>query len=248
MPSAAPAAPPQPAPVTGTAAVSSGSNVTPDLFGLWTSSNSNKFWAQVNEPAAKAAPPIQVNASVEIYELTKPQAFSIQDAFAGGSDTERKNILLKLRDGVFPKAARTIGLAQRACETGQTSDVSCIREYRYPTEFDTDKSGMAIPTAFETRNLGWGMSLNVSEPGKDGDYSVVIEVDTVALESTAHYSASKADVKGGITQPIFTNEQIMTRVRMMPGIPKLVGMYSPFKDDKTGDVLRLVFVTVQPDK
>ena len=39
-------------------------------------------------------------------------------------------------------------------KSGQRSKVESIREVRYPSEFDSDKSGLPVPTAFELKNQG----------------------------------------------------------------------------------------------
>jgi hypothetical protein len=248
MSSTAPAGAPQPPATLRAAPATSGSNAILEPISLHSANiDSNEFLAPM-KPDPKAGPPIQLDVTVEVYEFTKLQAFSVQKAFAEGTDSERKTILLKIRDGWYPGSVTSVAFGERSCETGQTSEVSSIQEYRYPTEFNDDKSGMAIPTGFETRNLGTMMLLNVSPPGEDGGYLAGVQINTVGLESTAHYSASKADSQGSITQPIFTTERIITNLRLTPGVPKLVGAYAPFSDDTVKSVLRLVFVTIQPDR
>ena len=206
----------------------------------------------------------QVNASVEIYELSQPQAFAVQKTFAGGSNEERSTRLLNLRKGTSANGIKTIAVGQRSCLTGESSQVSSLKEYRYPTEFDV-RSGFSVPSAFECRNIGCTMALTVSAD-KEGFYSVKTDISNVSLINTSHYSASKADQRGSIEQPNFANEQIKTQIRLTAGVPKLVGTYSPFKDDSrqgslkdpankaegkndtTSNVLRLVFVTVELEK
>ncbi len=195
----------------------------------------------------EAADTKQVSASVEVYELPKTEAFALQKAFADAPDAGRVDILTKLRNGLSPADVKTIAFGQRACETGQISLVSSIKEYRYPTEFD-NAGGQAFASAFETRNLGCTMELNISPPDKDGTYSTGIKVSTVDLAATDRYHASNTDIVGTITQPIFTSEKINTQVRLTFGIPKLLATYSPARDGAAGNVLRLVFVTVQPDR
>jgi hypothetical protein len=140
-----------------------------------------------------------------------------------------------------------------------------VKEYRYPTEFNPG-SGFAVPTAFEVRNIGSSMELLISSVEKESLYSVTTDISNVALNATAHYSASKADQRGSIEQPLFTTEKITTQFQLKDGVPKLVSTYSPFKDDQVekpaqntvfrppssidsaGNVLRLVFITVKSEK
>jgi hypothetical protein len=62
----------------------------------------------------KAEPPAQVNASVEIYELSQSQAFAIQKVFSDGTDVERNNILLALRKGTPANGIKTVAVGAEA--------------------------------------------------------------------------------------------------------------------------------------
>jgi len=218
----------------------------------------------------EAEPPTQVNATVEIYELGQSQAFAVEKLFTDGTNDARNKMLLALRQGTSTNGIKTVAVGERSCQIGQSSQVSSIKEYRYPTEFD-NKKDFVVPTAFETRNTGCIMTLTVSAVDKDGFYPVTTDIRNVTLLNTSHYSASQTDRAGSITQPIFTTEEVKTQVQLLPGAPKLVATYSPVKDDmaqsapkdsnahspfhkdtkssdNTSNVLRLVFITVQIEK
>jgi hypothetical protein len=132
-----------------------------------------------------------------------------------------------------------------ACETGNISQVHSIKEYRYPTEFEPDKSGLAVPTAFETRNEGCDTSLKISLMAKQGSYSVDAAVTATVLENTVHYAASKTDTKGSITQPIFTDVRIRSQVQMTIGTTKLLGMETPYKEKEESDLLWVAFLSLE---
>jgi hypothetical protein len=225
----------------------------------------------LTSPCAKADEPAQVNATVEIYELPQSQAFGVQKAFSQGTDTERTNIILNLRKGVTSVAGiKTVAVSQSSCQVGRSSQVKSVEAYRFPAEFDM-QNGFAVPTAFEVRDIGCTTSLTVSAPGSDGSYAVDTDTRDVVLNSTAHYSTSKADQQGSLPQPIFTTGEVKTRVHLMPSVTTLVGSYAPYKNDagtaSSGDdttdspfkndtakaapannVLRMVFITIEPQK
>ena len=70
----------------------------------------------------------------------------------------------------------------------------------------------------------------------------------MALFLTQRYSASKTDQPGSIEQPVFTTQKISTRFQLVSGVSKLISVYAPYKDEKAPAVLRLVFVTIRPDR
>jgi hypothetical protein len=195
----------------------------------------------------------------------------VQKAFSQGTDAERTNIIQNLRKGGNGvPGVKTVAVGEASCQARRPAQVNSIEEYKYPVEFDP-RGGTAVPTAFETRNIGVTTALTIANPGADGSYSVDMDTRDVVLNKTDHYKVSATDQNGSMPQPIFTTGEVKTRIDLMPGVTKLVGSYSPYKDtnaparlkDDAGDVfvktdstsaapditvLRLVFVTVQPEK
>ena len=200
---------------------------------------------------ASAEPPIQVNACVEVYQVSQTQSMAIQKVFSQGSDTERVNLLLTLHKSP-PAVARVITVCQGSCPLGQRSVIISVREYRYGTRFRTE-NGVDIPTAFETRDIGCTMELEVSLGEKEGTFSILAGIASTELASPASRVDSKGEQQRGSKPPVFTTAEIKTQLQMVAGIPKLIGTYAPYKQDKaasdlTADVLRLVVLTIRPEK
>ena len=195
-------------------------------------------------PAAE--PPLQVDVSIEIYELPQAKAVVWQKAFEDGSEQERQKFLADLRAKAI-EGARTIGVGQRVCTLNNSSTVETVELYRYPTEFTT-KDGFASPSAFEVNKVGCTMTVEVTSTEQSDTFAVDTNIRDVALLTTQHYAASKTDQPGSIEQPVFASQTVVTRFRAISGVSKLVSVYSPHKDDKSLDALRLVFVTVRPDR
>ncbi|HSI11219.1 MAG TPA: M56 family metallopeptidase [Chthoniobacter sp.] len=129
--------------------------------------------------------------------------------------------------------------------TGQRAVIEIIREFRYPTEFDLDKSkGIITPTAFETRNLGVTMEV---EPlsAVDGVIDLTLVPQIVELEGFMRAKDARpvplrngrsiganmnikdfAGVnypKDDVLQPIFSERKITTSVSMKSGTTMLLG-------------------------
>lgn len=129
--------------------------------------------------------------------------------------------------------------------TGQRAVIEIIREFRYPTEFDMDKTnGIITPTAFETRNLGVTMEV---EPLSvtDGVIDLTLIPQIVELEGYMRAKDAKpvplrngrsvganmnikdfAGIdwpKNDVLQPIFSERKITTNVSMKSGTTMLLG-------------------------
>ena len=97
--------------------------------------------------------------------------------------------------------------------------------------------------------MGNSIQLKVSSGEKDGSFSIETRIQTVEFDGNVTFALSKAEPKGGFEQPFFLTGGITTQLKVTAGVPKLVGTYSPYKqDNKTGNVVRLVFLTIRPEK
>lgn len=195
---------------------------------------------------ARAEPPSQVNATVEIYELPQPEAITWQEKYEKASDAERQKLIHDLRVENFGEV-KTIGFAHRLCTVNESSTVETVEMYHYPTHFET-KDGFASPSDFEMNKIGCTMTLKVAAAKDENRFAVDTNIRDVALLATQRYPASKTDQPGSIEQPAFAFHSITTRFQLAANVPKLVSVYSPYRDDKSAHVLRLVFVTVGPDR
>ena len=203
----------------------------------------------LTDPVCRAADPSpgQVNACVEIYELPQAKAVAWQKMFDEASDADHRKLVLDLRAAKSSDDARTVGFGQRLCRLNDKSTVETVELYRYPTEF-SNKDGFASPTSFEVNKVGCTMTLEISPAGPENVYAVNVNIRDVALLSTARYAASKADRPGSIEQPVFSTQTITTQFQLAAGVPKLVGVYAPFKGDQDTGLRRMVFVTVSPER
>ena len=117
--------------------------------------------------------------------------------------------------------------------SGQKAVIDAVREFRYPTQFDTDrKSGKAFPTAFETRNIGVTLEFT-GTVAPDGLIDLTLDSEVTNFLGFIDYLAQKPArpgdtpaleellkaplTAGGAWQPIFTSFTIRTKVRLRSG-------------------------------
>ncbi len=193
-----------------------------------------------------AAPPAQVSATVEIYELPQAEAIAWQEKYEKASDSDRQKLIHDLRVENFGEV-KTVGFGYRLCTMNEQSTVETVEMYRYPTRFET-KDGFASPSEFEMNKIGCTMTLKILPANDENHFAVDTNIRDVALLNTQRYPASKTDQPGSIEQPNFAVNSVTSRFQLTAGVPKLVSIYSPYHDEKTAHALRLVFATVGPDR
>jgi hypothetical protein len=129
--------------------------------------------------------------------------------------------------------------------SGTRAVIEMIREFRYVTEFELDKgSGMIVPTAFETRNLGVTMQV---EPKAEEDSVIdlnlvpeVVRLDgyvrasdgqpvplrngrSVGVDLRIQDLASVPVPKDTVLQPIFSTQKITTSISIFSGNTIVLG-------------------------
>lgn len=199
-------------------------------------------WMARAEPPA----PAQFSATAEIYELPQAEAVAWQEKYDLAPGPDRRQMVRALRAG-GSDVVKTVGFARRVCVADKPSTVETVEEYRYPTHF-VAKDGFAVPSDFEITKLGCTMTLKVSASKSGPLLDVDADIHDVSLFDTQHYAASKIDQPGSIAQPDFSRHAVSTHFQLTANEPKLVGVYSPYHDEKAAPVLRLVFVTVGPER
>ena len=120
--------------------------------------------------------------------------------------------------------------------SGQKASVEHVTEIIYPTEYApadisdastvtplppklSSVSAPAIPTAFETRNVGFTLEIEptLSEPDKDVDLRFVPERVTLVGQSIAGQDMSKTEM------PIFEVQRMNTSSRLKINVPFMIG-------------------------
>ena len=190
--------------------------------------------------AISAEPPTHVEICVEVFELPQPQAFSIQKMFVNGPDAERNRALGILRGNPAVKGTRSIAMGQWSCKPGGRSVFQTCKEYKYPTQYHASVDETPAPVAFEMRQAGTIMEVEVSNGQNEGLYALNATITTTEL------SGKLSNPSSDTLRPPFVSSRIATQLDMTAGVPKLLGMYAPHPDLKAGPVLRVVIATIRP--
>ena len=194
-------------------------------------------------PAADV-PANTVDVTIEIYELPQVSAYAIQKTFADGAGTERAGILRKLRSNPPPAGVKTIANGHGPCTVGMKSVVAATKDYRYPTAWSL--GAVAKPAGNgNMRILGWSAELELSAVGAAGTYEMAASIRSVRLDGSRHFRVSKGDAKGSVEVPYFDMERFNADCRLVAGVTKLIGIYSPFTEGQPGNSLCVVFATVK---
>lgn len=97
-------------------------------------------------------------------------------------------------------------------KSGQKAVVEVIREFRYPTEYTVadDGSGRALPSAFETRNVGLTLDV-LPTVGAGGQIDIALTPSEVEFVGFVNYGAAmkpRKTLKGDVLSEMMKNKSI----------------------------------------
>jgi len=121
-------------------------------------------------------------------------------------------------------------------KSGQRSKVESIREVFYPSQFDSEKSGLPVPTAFELRHQG---TTSEVDPviGLEGriDLNFAPERVTYAGENPPREENGAED--GDVRWPLFRSQRVMSQVSLAPEEWALIGCESSLDGEDSHQTL-----------
>lgn len=160
--------------------------------------------------------------TVEAYALDRSDAAAVLDTERGGAARYRR--VLDLAKAGKARLQILEGLTTKG---GQRAVIESIDEVRYPTEFSPPETakGQAMPTAWETRNVGDALELEpvIAPNGRTCDINLVPQHNQLAE------FRDMPDVAGAllISQPIFNTQKITTSTTVADGEPHYLGTMNP---------------------
>ncbi len=204
------------------------------------------FIKNPGDPAAAdqrgAAPWQNCMLVLETYALDKTEALAVLET-GSGSAARYRRVLELAKAG----KARLDILTALTTRPGQRAHIEAIDEVRYATEFavPTAKGGLAAPTAYETRNVGDTLELEV-QLGPDGrtcDLNVVPQ--RVGLLGFRDIGAMVDD--SPVSQPRFASQRITTSANFPVNEPHYLGSLSAATErgaanGEAASEMRLAFV------
>ena len=175
-----------------------------------------------NTPAKANAPWQNCFVVLEVYALEKNDARQMLEGERGSTARYR-------RTAELAKAgkARLVTLTALTTKGGQPAVTEAIDEVRFATEFaaPVDEKSIALPTAFESRNVGDTLEL---EPviGPDGrTVDLNLAPNRVTLLGFRDEPGSPGDAP--TSQAIFDTQKITTSVAATVGEPLYLGTFTP---------------------
>jgi len=199
--------------------------------------------------AAKANAPWQ-NCFVvlEVYALDKNDARGVLENERGSSARYR-------RTAELAKAgkARLVTLTALTTKSGQRAVTEAIDEVLYATEFNSpvDEKSIALPSAYETRNVGDTFELEpvIAPDARTVDLNLV--PNRVTLLGFRDAPGGPGDAP--TSQPIFDSQKITTSVAVISGEPFYLGTLTPATPeaapDQAGEIwLSFLHIDVQGPK
>jgi len=197
----------------------------------------------ISAVAADPAPE-QVEVMVEIYEVPVTAAFTLQKIFASGTQAERDGLLQKLRQKNPPGGIKALAALHGTGAVGTKLLLDSTSEHKYPTAYNL--GAVATPTAFEMRQVGWIVQLQLSPMQMAGKaYEVLGQISHVRLDGVRRYRASKADAQGSIEQPYMVSANINMQGTLTSGAPRLAGIFTPYNEGQPMTGLWVVIITAK---
>jgi hypothetical protein len=196
----------------------------------------------VGSAPGPAAP--QVSLLTQVLDLSPALALQFVKKFGEAAPDQHAAILAELikrstaQDD--PQHPRAISVPAITVRHGERATVETIREYRYPTEF-SNENGLAIPTAFETRNIGTTVEVQPRRAADGKTWEVTSVFQLVHLAETKIYGAGQFAAE----QPIFSTRKLSATVTLTPGVPQFVGIVGPDPTVDKGSVepVRVIILT-----
>ena len=215
---------------------------------------------------AEASLPRNIRIQVEFIELSLKESTALMaDAKATKTDTllrERLTALIKADDAKMLATQIVVG------RSGEKMTTESIREFIYPTEYETPKlpgsfgtdkatakktdltdlATPPTPTAFEIRNLGSTLEVEptIGEHNRTIDVRLSPEI-VYHVENIKWATWKNKQGEADIQMPIFYTLRINTAVSVTNGKPCFVGALSPKDDQGVTDFTRQIFVFVKCD-
>ena len=121
-------------------------------------------------------------------------------------------------------------------KSGQRSKVESIREVRYPSEFDSDKSGLPVPTAFELKNQG---TTSEVDPviGLEGRIDFNFAPERVAYSGENPPREESGAEDGDVRWPLFRSQRVISQVSLAPEEWALIGCESSLDGEESHQTL-----------
>ena len=123
-------------------------------------------------------------------------------------------------------------------KSGQRSKVESIREVFYPSQFNSEKSGLPVPTAFELRNQG---TTSEVDPviGLEGMVDLNFAPERVAYSGENPPREESGAEEGDIRWPLFRSQKVTSQVSLAAEEWALIGCEASL--DGEGSFQTLIF-------
>ena len=107
-------------------------------------------------------------------------------------------------------------------KSGQRSKVESIREVFYPSQYNEDKGGLPVPTAFEKRNQG---TTSEVDPvlGLEGRIDLNFAPERVSYSGENPPREENGSEDGDIRWPLFRSQRVTSQVNLAPEEWALIG-------------------------
>ncbi|HEX8310563.1 MAG TPA: hypothetical protein VF614_04540 [Chthoniobacteraceae bacterium] len=192
--------------------------------------------------AADEPPSVMIEVQAHFVRTTHKGITAALTA-AGGAQApalldaqQLEKALASLRSG----GAQFISSPRGITTSGHRASVEAIREMRYPTEWNQSPKtpGVAVPVAFETRNVG--VTFAFEPVAQAGNIDITMDARVVSFLGFLDYSQQpplkpgnpaaldqlpQAPLKeGGTWQPIFVEEKNTTHLKLKSGASALISL------------------------
>jgi hypothetical protein len=203
----------------------------------------NSVFAEDKPSPSAPAPEPKWDVRVEVLMVALPQekALALLPDLRNPAKIDRA--VAQIMPAIGRKEATLMGLPMVVTHSGQRAVTEAVLEKRYPTEFEPPqvpqtvvigppapaekpKMDVAIPTAFETRNMGATLEVEpvVSPNGEWINLNLVPQrVDLLGFDSYDAVSIAVGTAK--IDQPKFTTAKVTTSLSLRSGQHCLIAIH-----------------------
>ena len=213
--------------------------------------------AQEPRDATKSKPPKttapektarwNVRVDVQMVVLPQDRALALLPDLQSGDDAKVEAAAAKIQEMIARKEATLHGWPTVTTLSGQRAVAETIEEKRYPTEFnppdgaapapkpDEPRSDSAMPTAFETRNVG--VTLEVEPVVLDDGKRIQVNLVPQRVQLLGFDTYDGVVTQGGksvkIEQPLFFTTKITTSLIVQNGQRMLLDVHMVPKPERT---------------
>ena len=204
--------------------------------------------------------PLLIRVQAEFIELPhETMTGLLAEPRKGGNDTD-----LRKRVGELVAAGKGRVVETMICvaRSGQKSTSESLQEYTYPAEYDPPVSPPAkdgvplggfpvtpgIPTAFETRNVGFTFEIEPTLGLTDHIIDLRLNPEIIYHVRNEVWAEWKVEHGNALVQlPIFYSLKLNTAVTLVAGQPLMIGALSPRNEQGVPDENRKLMVFVRAE-